>query len=65
MSNMNAKESNSGSLSTINGVIEKSVNVTNDLGITDKPSDKKIKQISKKLNHPLRKVAHASEYFMF
>ena len=66
MSNMNSNESNGKSVSTINNIIEKSVNTTNELGITDKhPTEKKVNQVSNKLNLPLRKVAHASEYLIF
>jgi VanZ family protein len=60
---MPSEESNSKSQRTINSVIEKILEITNDLGITDKhPSEGKMKQVIEKLNKPLRKVAHASEY---
>ena len=65
MSSMNSNESNGQSKGTINQIIEKGVSTTNGLGITDKhPSESKIKNIIEKLNQPLRKVAHASEYLI-
>lgn len=66
MSNMNTEESNGKSKATLNDVVEKTVNTTNKLGITDKhPSQSKMKQVIDKFNYPFRKVAHASEYFIF
>ena len=66
MSSMDTNESNGKSKTIINDVVEKSVETTNGLGITNKhPSENKMKQIIEKLNYPLRKVAHASEYFIF
>lgn len=66
MSSMDTNESNGKSKTIINDVVEKSVETTNGLGITDKhPSKSKMEQIIDKLNYPLRKVAHASEYFIF
>ena len=66
MSNMDTNESNNKSMSTINGIIEKSVDTTNELGITDKhPSKDKMNQVVNKLNYPFRKIAHASEYLIF
>ena len=63
MSSMKSNESNNKSKSTINKVVEATVETTNDLGITDKhPSENKMKQVIEKLNGPLRKVAHASEF---
>ncbi len=65
MSSMDTNESNDKSKKTINEIIEKSVETTNNWGITDKhPSNSKIEQIIEKLNKPLRKVAHASEYLI-
>lgn len=59
-------------LSTKNKKLKLNINVyrivetTNNLGITDKhPSENKMKQVIDKLNKPLRKVAHASEYLIF
>lgn len=65
MSSMDTNESNDKSKKTINEIIEKSVETTNNWGITDKhPSNSKMKQVIEKLNKPLRKVAHASEYLI-
>ena len=66
MSSMDKNESNGKSKTIINGVVEKSVDTTNGLGITDKhPSKYKMQRVIEKWNYPLRKVAHASEYFVF
>lgn len=66
MSSMDTNESNGKSKTIINEVVEKSVETTNGLGITDKhPSKYKMQQVIEKWNYPLRKVAHASEYFVF
>ena len=66
MSSMDTIESNGKSKTIINDVIEESVETTNGLGITDKhPSKNKMDQVIEKLNYPLRKAAHASEYFIF
>ena len=66
MSSMNTNESNNSSKHVINNVVEKTVETTNGLGITDKhPSKNKMDQVIEKLNYPLRKAAHASEYFIF
>lgn len=66
MSSMDTNESNGKSKTIINGVVEKSVDTTNGLGITDKhPSKYKMQRVIEKWNYPLRKVAHASEYFVF
>lgn len=57
----------SGKVKTIiSDVVKKSVETTNWLDITNKhPSENKMNQVIEKLNYPLRKVAHASEYFIF
>ena len=66
MSSMDTNESNGKSKTIINDVVEKSVETINGLGITDKhPSENKMNQVIEKLNYPLRKAAHASEYFIF
>lgn len=66
MSSMDTNESNGKSKTIINDVVEKSVETTNGLGITDKhPSENKMDQVIEILNYPLRKAAHASEYFIF
>lgn len=65
MSCMDTNESNGKSKTVINDVIGKSVETANGLGITDKhPSKSKMEQVINRLNKPLRKVAHASEYFL-
>ena len=52
-------------MATINNVIDTTLEVTNDSGITDKhPSEKKINSVIEKLNKPLRKCMHASVYFV-
>lgn len=66
MSSMDTNESNGKSKTIINDVVERSVETTNGLGITDKhPTENKMNQVIEKLNYPLRKAAHASEYFIF
>ena len=65
MSNMNTQESNGKSKFVIYKVLTYSISATNKLGITNKhPSDEKIYQVINLLNKPLRKVAHATEYFI-
>ena len=61
LSSMNGVDSNNKSKSTIESGINKTVKTTNKYKITNINS-KKSKQISEKLNYPLRKVAHATEY---
>ena len=64
-SSMSGSESNEKSKATINNVIDTTLEVTNDSGITDKhPSEKKINSVIEKLNKPLRKCMHASVYFV-
>lgn len=65
LSSMNTNESNTKSKNTINQVIETTVNTTNNIGITDKhPTETKKQVLTELLNKPLRKVAHASVYFV-
>ncbi len=65
MSSMDTNESNTKSKNTLNEIVEKSVNATNGLGITDKhPTQNKLNEVISKLNHPFRKIAHASEYLI-
>ena len=62
---MSGNESNEKSMATINNVIDTTLEVTNDSGITDKhPSEKKMNSVIEKLNRPLRKCMHASVYFI-
>jgi hypothetical protein len=64
-SSMTSEESNSKSQRTINTVIEKVLDVTNDSGITDKhPTEEKMNKVATFLNKPLRKCMHASVYFI-
>ena len=65
LSSMNASESDNKSMKAIDTAIESTIEVTNKAGITDThPSESEKKQVVKQLNNPLRKVAHASEYFV-
>lgn len=62
---MNTSNSNNKSKFAISRVVEKSFKITNSLGITNKHlSEDEINQLTEKLNYPLRKVAHASEYLI-
>ena len=55
LSNMPSNESNNKSKSTINVVTEKTLKITNKVGITDKhPSKQKMNNFIEKLNKPLR-----------
>ena len=57
---------NGKSKQTINTIIEKSVETTNEIGIIDnQPSEITKNQIVNKLNLPFRKIAHASEFCIF
>lgn len=65
MSNMNTQQSNSKSKLVIYQLLSYSIKATNKLGITNKhPSDERIYQVINLLNKPLRKLAHATEYFV-
>ncbi len=65
LSDMNTTSSNGKSLSFISIFIEDTLKVTNELDITSSnPSPKKLLRASILLNKPLRKVAHASVYFV-
>ena len=64
-SDMNTMNSNDGSKNVISLLLEKGLEFTNDLGITKShPSDNKIERATQLLNSPLRKVMHASVYFV-
>lgn len=66
MSNMIVDEYNIKSKATISETVGKTIETTNKIGITYKHTSKdKMEQVIEKLNYPLRKVAHASEYFIF
>lgn len=65
LSNMDTNVSNLKSKNTITEVIERTVDTTNKVGITNKhPTESKKKIITEELNVPLRKCAHASVYFV-
>lgn len=64
-SSMSGDESNIKSKETINNVIDKTLEVTNNSGITNKhPSENKMNNVINKLNKPLRKCMHASVFFI-
>ena len=64
-SNMNGTESTGKSIKTIETTIKKTVEVTNEVGITNKnPDSKKVKEIAEGLNFPFRKIVHVIEYFI-
>lgn len=65
LSDMNTNNSNGHSTDIITVFIEKGLEFTNDLEITHShPSESKIEHASSLLNSPLRKVMHASVYFV-
>lgn len=65
LSAMNTNNSNGHSKDIISVFIEDTLEVTNKYGITNShPSDAKIDKASRLLNAPLRKVMHASVYFV-
>ena len=65
MSGMDTTESNTKSKGTLNQIVEKTVETTNGMGITDKhPSENRMKEFIDKYNYLFRKFAHASEYFI-
>jgi VanZ family protein len=65
LSSMNTSSSNGKSSNIISIFIEDTLEITNKYGITDShPDDAKIEKASQLLNTPLRKVMHASVYFV-
>ena len=65
LSDMNTTNSNGHSTDIISVFLEKTLEFTNDLGITNShPNESKIEHASSLLNSPLRKVMHASVYFV-
>ena len=65
LSSMNTSNSNGKSSGIIGVFIEDTLEVTNKYGITDShPDDAKLERASQLLNRPLRKVMHASVYFI-
>ena len=63
-SSMDTNESNGKSVKTIDTILEKTFEITNKVKITDTDSHSLAIELSQKLNRPLRKVAHASIYFV-
>lgn len=62
-SSMNTQESNNKSKQTIKKTVEKTTEISENIGITEnKIPPQKINSTVNKLNYPLRKCAHASEY---
>ena len=65
LSSMNTTNSNGKSTDIISIFIEDTLEVTNKYGITDShPDENKLDRASDLLNKPLRKVMHASVYFV-
>ena len=65
MSAMESIESNSKSRSAIGEAIEKVSDFANDVGLMDEPLTKnEVQDLVDKLNYPLRKVAHFTEYLI-
>lgn len=62
-SNMTGVESRNKSINTIDYTLTNIVKVTNNIGITNY-NDNDILVLSKKLNYPLRKCMHVTEYFV-
>lgn len=66
LSNMTGEVSTKASVGGIEKTITVVANTTNKMNITKKDNDqpKRIKKISKKLNYPLRKCLHVTEYLI-
>ena len=65
LSSMNTNNSNGISSGIISVFIEDTLEITNKYGITNShPDDAKLEKASQLLNTPLRKVMHASVYFV-
>ena len=63
MSSMNTYESNGKSKQTIKKTVQKTSEISEDIGVVNsKPTEKQINETVDKLNFPLRKCAHATEY---
>ena len=66
MSSMNSNESNTKSKDTLSEIVEKTVETTNEMKITDKhPSENRMQDFINKYNYLFRKIAHVTEYFVF
>lgn len=65
LSDMNSQKSNGKSSDIIALFIEDTLEITNEYGITNShPSDSKLTKASQLINAPMRKVMHASVYFV-
>lgn len=65
LSGMNSKNSNGKSIDIIGIFIEDTLEITNQYGITNShPTDEKLERASMLINAPMRKVIHASVYFV-
>jgi len=65
LSGMNAQNSNGKSTDIIAIFIEDTLEITNEYGITNSnPNAEKLARVSKLINPPIRKVIHASVYFV-
>lgn len=61
----NSDRSDGQSKGLIEGTVTGTINITDSIGITDiKPTEDDITSIVDKLNHPIRKCAHATVYFV-
>ena len=64
-SNMNSDESNDKSKGAIQNIVKTSINISNTIHLTNiELTEEKLDQITNNLNYPLRKVMHASVYFI-
>lgn len=65
LSGMTSKNSNGKSTGIISLFIEDALDITNEYGITNShPNDEKLARASELINAPMRKVIHASVYFV-
>ena len=65
MSSLSSNSSNGKSTGIIGALIEDTLDVTNEYGITNShPTESKLDKVSTLLNAPLRKVVHATVYFV-
>ena len=65
LSGMNSESSNDASTGIVEKTISKVLDATNEAGITDAhPDDEKLAKAAAYINAPLRKVVHATVYFV-
>lgn len=65
LSGMNSESSNGASTGIVEKAISKVLDATNEAGITDShPDDEKLAKAAELINAPLRKVIHATVYFV-